>query len=129
MNTTLSRALLFALLPLGMVVVSDVLFAGPFGIARQDAASGERVVVHAAAWAAVFVLSALGALLAFGVFRGRVPSRAAVFIAAQLFAIASFYAIFLAFTLGGLWASGAWLLFGAFVFAAAAAALSPRHDS
>lgn len=127
MKPAVRRALLFALLPLGMVVLSDVLFAGVPGISRGGDGATNRFAVHTAFWGAVFLLSAIGALVAFLLFRNRVPSHKAVFVAAQLFAIASFYAVFFAFTLGGLWAAGAWLLFGAFLFAAAATALSARH--
>jgi hypothetical protein len=127
MNASFRPALLFALLPLGMAVLSDVLFASSLGVGSNSWASGGKLAIHAAFWAAVFLLSALGALLAFMVFRSRSPSRTAIFVAAQLFAIASFYVIFFVFALGSLWAPVAWLLFGAFLFAGGAAALSPKH--
>jgi hypothetical protein len=128
MKPAAGRALFFALLPLGMVVLSHVLFGDLSGVSRGGDGAASRFAVHTAFSGAVFLLSAVGAFVAFLLFRNRLPSHKAVFVTAQLFAIASFYAVFFAFTRGGLWAAGAWLLFGAFLFAAAAAALSRRHS-
>jgi hypothetical protein len=122
MKTALRSTALFTSVTAALLAGADLLVAFVY-----QGTPTEQLVPHGLFLVAVVLLSGAGAFAAFAALRHRSPSRGAVVVSALLFGVASFFAVVWLFSLGGLTASAAWLLFGAAVFAAGSTLLGSRH--
>jgi len=117
MKSALCRAALFVSVPVMLVILADLLLAVFYQGAQPEYLRQQMLAVHGIFYIAVFLLSGLGAFVAFLLGRSRTPSYKAVLLAALLFSVASFFAVVIAFGLGGPIALGAWLFLGSVLFA------------
>lgn len=118
MKRAAARSLTFAAVPLALAVLTDLLL----WVFYQGATRSElrdQGVLHGVLFLSVFVLATIGSFIPFFLWRSFEIKVRAVLVGAVLFSVATFFASMPAFAFGGLLGLGAWLLFGAALFAAA----------
>jgi hypothetical protein len=114
------RAMLFALVPFGLALVGDLVLWVFYQGAQPAELRDEIVLLHGALFLALFALSTLGSFVSFLIWRQLAVTSRVAALAGLLFAVATFVVAFPALAYGGPLALGAWLFFGALVFAAGA---------
>jgi hypothetical protein len=129
MKSALRRAALFTAVPLGLAVLADLLLAVFYQGAQPHELRQQMLVIHGALFASIAVMCAVGAFVGFLLQSAKAPSTKAVLLAALLFAVVSFFAVVIAFGLGGPVALGAWLFFGAAAFAAGSGITEGRQGA
>jgi hypothetical protein len=127
MKAVASRSLVFAVVPLLLAVMADLLMAVFYQGAQPEALRGHLLVVHGGVFLAVIVLAGLGAFAAFCIFRSSVPTSRKAALFGLFYAVASFFAVVMAFAAGGPIAVGAWLFFGAAAFASGSVLIRGGH--
>lgn len=122
MKAALRRTALFTVVMAALLAAADLSVAFVYQGTPTD-----QLLVHGLFFISVVVFCGIGAFGAFAGLRHRAPPRTAVVVAALLFSVSSFFVVVWLFALGGLTASGAWLLFGAAIFAGGSAFVGRVH--
>jgi hypothetical protein len=117
MKAVASRTLAFTGTAVVVLLVADLAFWGAYQGMHPRDELGAQLITHGAVHASVFVLSLIGAGIAFVALSNRVPSKTRATLFGVIFAVLSFFGLVESFSAAGFWGAGAWILFGSMILA------------
>lgn len=116
MKLAIRNAFVFATTAFVLAVLADFAAFDIYQGGTSNELRNEILMTHGVFLLALLGLAMIGSLLAFAIQRRRPPSVKGAAILGVLYSVASFFIAVMAFQIGGLIASAAWMLLGAFAF-------------